>query len=618
MKSTTETYLKKLLIAGILLLWFIPLVQYIRPAVELRKLNGAFQSASDDTLTSATWFDGTYTANKDKYLNEQFGFRNFFVRLRNSVFYSVFSVPTANGVIIGKDNYLYEEKYINSYTGQDFIGEEALREKFKKLKFITDTLKKLNVDVIVAFAAGKATYYPEYIPDRYYKNADTVNTNYKWAAKIVKELGLNVIDYNALLKAKKSTTEFPLYPKTGIHWSVYGSYYALDTLISCIEKLKHKSLPHFRYDKVEWSYTMKDPDEDIALALNTLKPPKPFKMPYPTLEFYDTLNYRPKLLTIADSYWGNLYYSYASQHIFEKPEYWYFYAENLDYGPGATDPLTYSLKNKIENTDVVLLMFTESHIGNFGYGFIEDAYALYTKKDYSQKDRQYALGRSRIKGWILTNPKWMYEVKQKARNAHVSFDSMMTVVADSQITQYNMFNVALAPTPVAELVAAYIKTNTQLMKPIAAEAEQKKTPVNILVQAEAQQAVSAAKKISLLASNNKYVCADLGSNNIVAVNRDNASTWETFSLLALKDETFVLSTFTETVFSLNAAEQNNINANHTQITASEIVTIIELENGYIAVKAANGCYWSVNTETQQLFANAKSIGEKEKFKIKYW
>ncbi|MES2138784.1 MAG: hypothetical protein V4511_03695 [Bacteroidota bacterium] len=600
----------------ILLIWLIPLFQFVHPITELKKLSGSFTYTLNDTLTHTNWFNGTYTANKDKFLNEQFGFRNFFVRSRNSVFFSVFRVPTANGVVIGKDNFLYEEKYINSYIGKDFIGQNAMKIKLQKLKFITDTLKKINVDVILAFAPGKATYYPEYIPDSYFVNCDTVNTNYKWAVKISKELGLNYIDYNALFKAKKTTSKFPLFPKTGIHWSVYASYYAFDTLITYIEKVKHKQLPHFRYDKVKWSYNMMEPDEDIALALNTLVPPKPFEMPYPIIEYCDTMNkYHPKIITIADSYWGSLYYSHITKYIFEKPEYWYFYSQNLDYGPGVVDPLTYNLKTKIENTDVIFLLFTESHIGNLGYGFIEDAYALYTKKDYSQKDRQYAMGRSRVKGWILTDPKWMFNIKAKAKTFGISFDSMMTQEADLLIKEYNMFYIPEPTIPIRESIIANLKNIPELINDIKLKSKHQQIPIDLIIEEEVKQILNTAKKVNLLASNNKYICADISSNNMVAANRVKANSWETFSLLAFKNKTYALSTHTETFFSISIAEQNNLNARGTQIGSSETFTMVELENNFVAFKVANGYYLSLDEKSQQIFANAKSIGEQEKFKL---
>ena len=49
----------------------------------------------------------------------------------------MFRLPTAFGVIIGKENYFYEENYIKAYTGVDFLGEDSLSRMVNRIKFIS-------------------------------------------------------------------------------------------------------------------------------------------------------------------------------------------------------------------------------------------------------------------------------------------------------------------------------------------------------------------------------------------------------------------------------------------------------------------------------------------------
>jgi hypothetical protein len=600
----------------IFLLWILPLVQQFHPFVQLRALDGAVTYSPDDTLTRSSWFDGSYGRNKENYLNEQFGFRNFFVRSRNQVYFSLLKVPTAKGVVIGKDNFLYEEKYITSYTGQDFIGENAMREKMRKLKFVSDTLKKLNIDLILLFAPGKATYYPEYIPDHYFKNADTANTNYKLGSRMAREAGLNFIDYNALFKSLKKTTKYPLFPKTGIHWSYYASHFAFDTLSRYIEHLTGRRLRHYKYDKVEWSYQMRDVDEDIGAGLNTLFQIRPLKMAYANVEYEPLANqYRPKVITISDSFWGGIYYSGLASHVFDKPQYWYFYNQNMDYSSDVTDPMTYNLKSKIEENNIIILMTTESHVSDMGWGFIEDAYDLYAKGEPYLNGRDIRLKVLRMGRWIRTDPKLMFETKIKAKQMNIPLDSMVTLEA------YRLYGidpemgkpVVTPPSTPTERIKEFLLADAELSQELRAKTDKKSSDEIVL--SKAKQIYNSRNTCHFKAVNGKLLCADEYLGHYVLANREKAALWETFDLFMLDDKRCAISCYTGMFLSVDLNAKAEITANREKIAGWEVFEISFLENGSIALKAANGKFVSMDKNSTQLIANSDVIGPTEKFKI---
>lgn len=159
MMNTTNV--KKYLFGMIMIILFIPCIQHSLHLVGEKSLRGAVNYAPDISFEKKEWFQGKYQEEKEKYLNDGFGFRSFFVRLNNQIRYSLFNKANANGVIIGKENYLYEENYIKAYYGQDFIGKEKIEERFIQLKFIQDTLQKLNKSLLLVYASGKASFFSE-------------------------------------------------------------------------------------------------------------------------------------------------------------------------------------------------------------------------------------------------------------------------------------------------------------------------------------------------------------------------------------------------------------------------------------------------------------------------
>ena len=182
----------KILFLGLGLLLLIPLVQQLTAIVEINPLKGAITELEKPGFSINKWFQGEYQTEAESYLNEKFGFRNSFIRLNNQIAYSLFNKAKAYGVIIGKEDYLYEEKYINAYYGSDFVGKNHIDSVLFKVHFLQQVLKKKNIDLILIFNPGKASYYPQFIPDDRKQPAGITNHEY-YVAK-AKVLQVNVLD----------------------------------------------------------------------------------------------------------------------------------------------------------------------------------------------------------------------------------------------------------------------------------------------------------------------------------------------------------------------------------------------------------------------------------------
>ncbi len=96
----------------------LPLIQQLTGFIKVKPLFGAITEGQKPIFDFNRWMEGDYQKEMEAYLNEKFGFRNYFIRLNNQVAYSLYHKAKANGVIIGKENYLYELSYINAYYGR--------------------------------------------------------------------------------------------------------------------------------------------------------------------------------------------------------------------------------------------------------------------------------------------------------------------------------------------------------------------------------------------------------------------------------------------------------------------------------------------------------------------
>jgi len=424
-----RTVLKKnILLSVFVVLLVIPALQdYFKIFIE-KPLQGAIIPAPDTILTPDAWFSGRFQLVREKFLNENFGYRNFFVRVNNQIAYSLYSIAKANGVIIGKENYLYEKGYINAYYGKDFIGMDSVSKRMQQLKFIQDTLSKLNKNLIVIFAAGKGSFYPEYFPENL--KSEKGITNYSCHIKLAKEKGLSFIDFNKYFIENKSTSKYPLYPQYGIHWSYYSTCIVADSIIRYIEKTRNIDMPNLFWDTIEFD-DAKEIDYDIADGMNLLFKLGSFKMAYPKIQLQsDSNKIKPSVLVVADSYYWGMF-NFGISNAFSNSHFW-FYNQQI-YPDSYQSPLETSqvdLGSEIAKHDVIIIMATEATLPNLGWGFINKAYNLFNKNEKNIiYDTEFQRKIVDMRNYIKTDKNWMEQIKKKAEMKSIKLDSMLTLDA---------------------------------------------------------------------------------------------------------------------------------------------------------------------------------------------
>ena len=405
-------------ILGLLLVVFL---QSVFPVFQERPLSGDIKVPEKPAFSWETWMDGSYQTREENFFNESFGFRNTFVRIGNQIDYSLFGLMHAKDVIEGKEGYLYELNYLKAASGSDYKGKQFLEESVSKFKTIQDRLREKNIDIILVLVPGKASFFPEYIPDQYLIKKDT--TNYSMLVALSEQYGIHMLDLNACFSEKKKSSPYPLYPQYGIHWSMYGSVVAFDTLLKYIEQLRNIDLPDLKIKNIEQSTTTRGTDADIAEGLNLLISKKSYALAYPEVQFETAGKSRLDVLTIGDSYYWTFFGTGMSGQAFENSGFWYFYAQHYtDGSKEIKERYELNLKEELEKQDVVLLFITESNYQYMGWGIIEDAYAIMGSDSVlaQRKNRIHEIEES-----IRETPEWFKAVKEKARLKEIPLDSMI-------------------------------------------------------------------------------------------------------------------------------------------------------------------------------------------------
>ncbi|NLA23937.1 MAG: hypothetical protein GX879_03120, partial [Bacteroidales bacterium] len=204
---------KKLNITFILLiaLLFVPIIQTSFKLIKTKDLQGAYIPATKPKININNWFEATYQDSLNNYLNENFGFRNLFVRLNNQIDFSLFNKTNAVKIVIGKNGYLFEDNYLHAFSGEDFIGENAIDSLIDLAVKAQNTLKENEIEMLYVFAPGKASFFPEHVPNQY--NQQKNKTNFEALLEKSIQNRINLIDLNTWFQQMKDTSSYPLYPK---------------------------------------------------------------------------------------------------------------------------------------------------------------------------------------------------------------------------------------------------------------------------------------------------------------------------------------------------------------------------------------------------------------------
>lgn len=350
---------------------FLPIIQGNFKIINLYKLAGDDTPKYDTTFTITNYFTGVYQKKLDQRLSSDFGFRSLLIKINNQLNFSLFNKVNAQGVIVGNDNYLFETTYINSYFGQDFMGEDSINQNLNRLKNISDKLLKLNKHLIIVIAPSKPSFFKEFLPNDY--SLIKTKNNYQLIAERIKKQRLNCIDFSFWFNKNKYSSKYPLYPKHGNHWSLYGSYLAADSIIKYIEVVQKIDIPNLLIKNIKMEQP-KNEDKDIEYGINLLFKLKSYNLANFETTAEDTLGKtKPNLLVIGDSFYWNLY-NLGITNCFNNSSFWYY---NKVVYPDSYKKQVLAIElnfnDEIKKHDVIIILATESNIKSFGWGFIENA-----------------------------------------------------------------------------------------------------------------------------------------------------------------------------------------------------------------------------------------------------
>lgn len=365
-----------------------PMLQHMSGLIKGKPLDGAVSIAQNVPITLEGWWNGDYQEGKNKYLNDNMGFRPDVVRLNNELDNRLFRKLHANGVVMGKNGCLYEQGYIDEYTGLEYQNDSIIRRGLIRLKRVQDTLERLGKTFVFVEAASKAYYYPDLFPpgirNRRYRTA----TTYGKHIRLCDSLGIRHIDVNRWFAAQRVVAgRNKLFSLTGTHWSVYGSLLVADSLTRYLELRRNIDLPSLHIQEMKYSDVPCFTDNDIAKGLNLIGPMPKETLCYPeyTYEMDSGHASRPKMIFIGDSFLWTMSDNRYMRSVSEDWEFWYYNREvwSAKSGGASCNMDGYDWKTSLQQADVIIALYGTINLKTFWdtHSFIETMYTHFFGDD---------------------------------------------------------------------------------------------------------------------------------------------------------------------------------------------------------------------------------------------
>ncbi|KWW25463.1 MAG: hypothetical protein F082_832 [bacterium F082] len=370
-------------------------------------------------LSFKTYYDGSYQDYLTEHAKRNTGFREFFIRNYNQVAYSCFNKITNKNIVKGHDQELYLKMYLNEATGVTFKQhfadvDEAKAEARKNVEEtlrLIDTLHQHGKAFLFVFAPTKPAVYPDKLPS-YYKNHLFDFSLEEYYIQLFKENHIPHIDFYHYFQDIRDTFPYPLYPRTGTHWSEATIPYVADSVLKKLAEITGYKLPSVHYidDNLSTDYSVQD--GELEASMNLLFPLNKPAIPRPVFELTDTVGTdKPNLLVVADSYFTQL----RNSTFIEAFDAWEFWVYNRDVQSSNPQHQWKQLdqlldaEKVLDNADIVMAVFTAPMYYTYMFGFPQTAQNLFQNGEISEGAKLQA-----VIQMIKDNEDWMKAVEKQA------------------------------------------------------------------------------------------------------------------------------------------------------------------------------------------------------------
>ena len=213
---------KKVFVVTVLCFLYLPLT-YFFGVKKSAVIYGVEKITELPDIKEKSFKEKQYQPLFEAWWNTHFAFRKNMLKAKNQIYdwmnFGQMHSGINNAVIQGKQGYLYERFYFNSYSKNCHNIPNSLN----KIKDLDRILKKKDMSLFVILAPNKAVTYSDLIPKRYRFFLGDNCEYYDKLEKELKKLNIKIFNSQPVVSMMKKSEKYQPFSKTGTHWNHYGA-----------------------------------------------------------------------------------------------------------------------------------------------------------------------------------------------------------------------------------------------------------------------------------------------------------------------------------------------------------------------------------------------------------
>ncbi len=315
-----------ILFSVLLAFLFLPMIQE-KLKLNVKPLRGVTYKTEFPELKLETFYDGKYQSQLEKYVSENFGFREIAIRWYNQYVWTFFNKTYNKSFVRGSDNWFYYFEGYRDYKGNEFQNvfktkEKAIESYEKNIRMmcqLRDILKEYGIEFMTFMAPDKPFIYPEHLPDT--SRWSQPLRAFEYYDRRFSELGFPNIEMTEWFTAMRDTLSHPVMHTIDSHWGI-SSVYGCDSLFRYLNSLNDFGMPQVKYGYA--IRTNKKPTWDEQV-LNLLFPVIKKNYNYKLDITVDTIGSRkPRILFVGDSFIWSITNEMPLKDVLSDMEIWYY------------------------------------------------------------------------------------------------------------------------------------------------------------------------------------------------------------------------------------------------------------------------------------------------------
>lgn len=232
----------KIFVAAFLAILCLPTVQQVLHPIAVEPV---VESRQKVEMPAGNWIAGLwlakgYFSDYERHFNDVFGFRDFFIRLRNQIQYSLFH--DSDQVIVGRNGWLVDKDSVNiEEVTVDTLSDAQWDHLKSRLEKLNGILRQKGITFLVIPVPFKNTVYPEEFPASTARRP--VPTGYERFRRLLGSSGVPFVDAYSILYRNRGAGVFY---RTDIHWNYLGARLVAQAAVKKLASMTHA--------RIAWRY----------------------------------------------------------------------------------------------------------------------------------------------------------------------------------------------------------------------------------------------------------------------------------------------------------------------------------------------------------------------------